>query len=46
MDEIKLFKTLTKVDEVLQWILKSGVRFIAYSILFIIFVYISIDIFV
>ena len=45
MDEIKLLKTLTKIDVVLQWFLKSGVKFIAYSVLIIISVYTLIDFF-
>jgi len=46
MDEIKLLKTLTKIDIVLQWFLKSGVKFLGYSILLIIFVYKLFDLFV
>ena len=45
MDEIKLLKTLTKIDVVLQWFLKRGMKIIAYSILIIISVYTLIDFF-
>jgi len=45
MDEIKLFKTLTKIDVALQWFLKSGAKLISYFMLLILFVYILIDLF-
>jgi len=45
MDEIKLYKALTRIDIVLKWLLKGGLSIIVSSFLFILFVFILIKLF-
>jgi len=45
MNEIKLYKVLTRIDVVLKWLLKGGLSIIVLSALFILFVFIIIKLF-
>jgi len=45
MNEIKLFKALTKIDVVLNWLLKGGLSIIVLSTLMISFAFILIRMF-
>ena len=43
MNDIKLFKTLTKVDVILKWFLKEGLTLLIFTLILILFVFIFIQ---
>jgi len=45
MNEVKLYKALTKIDVVLKWLLKGGLSSIVFSTLLILFVFIIVKLY-